>query len=494
VVKVLDDLVAEAVEVTKRYGATLALDGVTMTIARGQIEALVGHNGAGKSTLVGVLAGAVAADEGAVRIGGATLRARPAEALRLGVRCIYQHRTLMPNLSVAENVTVLERPGLRRQRRAERDVARRRLQLLDSDLDPRRLVRGLNPGEAQEVEIARGLDGDARLLILDEPTASLSGREADRLRQVLLQLRAAGIGLLLVSHDLDYVLSVADRVTILRDGRAVMSCTAAGLTRDRLVAEMLGDVEEPVECERGHCPIGAPVISAKAVSTGRRLDRVDVDACAGEVLGITGVVGSGIDELARILAGAVRPESGVLAIRGRPTELRSPRQALKRGIAYLPDDRASAGLFPNLTATQQVGLTRLAISRTSVLRRGRDRREARKLLMPMGFQSRWLSSRPSRLSGGNQQKILVARSLMAAPSALIAHEPTTGVDVGARAEIHAQLRALAATGVAVIVVSSDAEEVAVVADRAIVLRNGMVVAAIDRPSEQELIAATTGES
>lgn len=487
--------------VAKRFGAIRALDDISLELRRGEIHALIGHNGAGKSTIVKILAGALAPDRGDVRIGGQALRPTPASALGLGVRCIFQQRTLFPNCSVAENIAAgSRRPGWYSEARSRR-IARARLARLDCHIDESRLAETLSIGEAQEVDIARALDESCRLLILDEPTSSLPAREVTRLLEVMKQIRQLGVGLLFISHELEVVRRIADRVTILRDGKVAAAGPMTGFTKGALIDEMLG-TESSQERGAAQSAVSAParrlapperLVRMTATDLeGDTLGKTSIEIVGGEVLGVTGSLGSGVTELARLLSGVTRPRGGRLALNGADLRLRSPRQALKHGIAYLSDDRLGTGLFTNLLPYRQIGLSQIALRRQPVLDLREERRRALATAASVGLAKRDAVRPVTTLSGGNQQKVLIARCIAARPKVLIAHEPTVGVDVGSRAAIHGLLRGLAEEGVGVVVLSSDAEEIVEVADRALVLRLGAVVGDLRRFDEGQLIRESLG--
>jgi rhamnose transport system ATP-binding protein len=501
-----DEPVVAAVEdLAKTFGATRALRGVRLDVREGEVHALIGHNGAGKSTVVKILAGALKPDSGRVTIGGEPMKPSPASALQLGVRCIYQERTLFPNCSVAENIAMLRRGKAWYSAAHARRIARARLELLGCTLDVRRRAGSLSIGEAQEVDIARALDERCRLLILDEPTSSLSAREVQRLLEVMEQARTFGVGMLFVSHELDVVQRIADRITILRDGAVAAQGRATAFSKSDLVEHMLGATHEleraaQLAAHNRHVTElamagadGPPALVLRGVASGR-LGSTDLELHAGEVVGVTGSLGSGVEDLARVLAGLVQPGTGELEVRGRAVRLRSPRHALRLGIAYVPDDRHRKGVFGNLLPVRQIGLSKMILSRRVFLEPGTERRDALRVAGSVGLSDRDAQRFPSTLSGGNQQKVMLARCLATRPSVLVAHEPTVGVDVGSRAATHGLLRALAEDGVAVVLISSDADEIVEVADRAVVVRRGRVVLDARRFDESRIVRETLGAS
>jgi rhamnose transport system ATP-binding protein len=489
--------VATLAGVHKTFGTVRALDDVSFEVAPGEIHALLGHNGAGKSTVVGVLAGVHGPERGEVRIGGQALRPSPAAALALGVRCIFQHRTLFPNISVAENVAMLDRARFGYSRRRARQLARRRLARLQCSIDIEQDAGELAAGEAQEVDIARGLDDRCRLLILDEPTSSLSAREVERLLEVITQVRALDVGVLFISHDLDICERIADRITVLRDGRIVASGPSAGFSRHDLVGHMLGaGYEDPRAAASGPGQTTGESNGVLRVGLhgvrGHRLQPVSVKLHAGEVTAITGALGSGFEEFARLLAGVHRPTAGFIELDGRRVELRSPRQALRAGIAYVPDDRAKQGVFAQLLPTRQIWLSRIVLSRNPIIRLSRERRQAVAAGTAVGIRRQDLERPAWTLSGGNQQKIMLARCLAVEPRVLVAQEPTAGVDVGSRASVHELLRETAGNGAAVVLVTSDAKEVEEVADRVIVVRRGHIALDTRTFNEGLVVAESIG--
>ncbi len=463
------------------------LRAIDLELWPGEVHALIGQNGAGKTTLVGLLAGAIAPDGGRVEIAGHRLRPRPRHAAGLGVRCIHQVRALAADLTVADNVAMSVREGVWRRRHRDAERARRALRRLGSDIDVQRRVAELGPGEAQLVEIARALDDAAVLVTMDEPTAALSRAETARLLDTVRSLRSANVAILFVSHDLEEVAAVADRVTVLRDGRAVLSAAMADIDRESLVDAMLGCRESFHGPEPVSCRAGGEVLALAAIESGA-LRGIDLSLRAGEVLGVTGILGSGIDDIARIAAGAMAASAGEVRVGGRAVRAHSPSAAIKAGVSYVPDDRARAALFPTLRALEHVDMGRLATSGDVLLRRRRERAVARQFAARVHLAPAGLDMPVLALSGGNQQKVVVARALRTAPRVLVAHEPTAGVDVAARRAIHDELARVCTAGGAVLLVSSDFGEIAQVADRVVVVRRGLVV--FDgRPGDAGTIAA-----
>jgi rhamnose transport system ATP-binding protein len=467
---------AVARHVAKSYGRATVLADVNLTISDGTTHALVGENGAGKSTLVKILAGAIAPDAGTVEIGGVNLRPSPRTARHLGVRCIHQSRMLAPNLSVADNLA-LGRQGVRRTRERDRRFATACLERVGAaDIDVNAPVRSLGTGQAQLVEIARELADEARLLIMDEPTAALSSIEAARLLETVRALARSGTAILIVSHDMEHVLSTADFVTVIRDGVVTLHEPAESLNHSTITRAMLGHAA--AEHHRDRTPTAsdlAPLLSLHRVSGGV-LSSFDVDVRPGEIVGVTGILGSGIDEVARIAAGVAHPSNGSVTVATRPSP-RSRRGFSSRStVGYVPSDRARDAIFGHLSVTRQLDLTRASLyGPRFVARGGVERRRAEETASTVGLDSKYLSFPAQALSGGNQQKVVLGRVLQAEPKVLVVHDPTLGVDIGARSAIHDQLRRVAAEGAAVLLVSADMSEIAQLADRVIVLRRGDAV-------------------
>lgn len=477
--------------IAKSYGPVPVLHDVSIALEHGTVHALLGENGAGKSTLVKILAGALAPNRGSVEVGGIRLRPSPRAAHSLGVRCIHQNRMLATNLSVAENIA-LTRPAVVRNRRADRErciAALDRVGAGDIDLDT--MVSDLSKGNAQLVEIARELADDARLVIMDEPTASLSTVEAQRLLETIRRLRSMGTAFLLVSHDLEDVQAIADDVTVVRDGRVALMAPARGLRPAEIVSAMLGRTVEQDEirppADSGAGPL---LLRMRGVDAGV-LAGVDLEVRAGEVVGVTGILGSGIDEVARVAAGMLDPGSGTLswadpALRGARISTRN----LRAFAGYVPSDRTREGIFNLISAQQQLDLTRASVRGRSPLARSRpERSRALDTAATVGLAPKLLGLPGRALSGGNQQKVVLGRVLQAGPRLLVVHDPTRGVDIGARAAIHQRIVELARQGCGVLLVSSDMAEVASLSTRTVVLRRGRI--AYQGPAEKAALLMDT---
>jgi rhamnose transport system ATP-binding protein len=484
---------------TKAFGAVQALQDVSLELFGGEAHAVVGENGAGKSTLVKILAGVHQPDSGTLVVGGSELvLAGPAGAIAAGVAIIYQEPTLFPDLSVAENVYIGRQP-LRRGRRIDhREMHTRVSELLERlgvALDPDRIARGLSIAEQQIVEIAKALSIDAKVIVMDEPTAALSAAEVTRLFGVVKALRDHGTAVLFISHRLEEVFDLCQRVTVLRDGRLVLTQETATITVEEIVRAMVGRdiaarVHEPHER-------GEPVLAVQRLTREGVFVDISLEVCAGEVVALAGLVGSGRSEVARAIFGIDRYDAGAVSIDGKALRRASPSAAMAAGIGFVPEDRRQQGLVMDMGIARNIALASLRrLRRYGLLFGGVEQRFAADWAKRLQLKYRRLSDPATSLSGGNQQKVVLAKWLSRQPRLLIVDEPTRGIDVGTKAEVHRLLVALARDGVAVLVISSELPEVLAVADRVGVMREGRLVALIERDdaTEESIVAAATGQA
>jgi len=484
-----DPPVIRGVGLTKVYGNLVALNNADFSVGSGEVRALIGSNGAGKSTLVKILTGAVAPTRGAVEIRGQEAPlGDPREMIRLGVACIYQHSNLAPAMSALDNIYLGRQPvnrfgfvDARRQRRQALELLDRHGITLDLDA----AVGGLPTVKQKEVEIMKALALDARVILMDEPTGWLANSEVAKLHGTIRALKASGVGIVYISHVLDEIFAVCDTVTVMRDGRIVAESAVADLDRSQVVSLMVGEklARESVEAtQHTRHPRGNGVVRLKARDLAKRgvFHDVTFDLYAGEIFCLTGLIGSKRTELVRTLFGADRFDGGVLEVDGRPTRFSAPANAIVHGIGFVPEDRHRDGLMLNMTVTENLAMATLdrfrhgfILNRRGMIAAGRQAIAALSIQPPDGSHAVKL------LSGGNQQKVLVGKWLSRKPGIIILDEPTVGVDVGAKAEIYALLRRERELGAAVLVVSSDLDEVMTLADRIGVMVSGRLVAIRD---------------
>ena len=476
--------------VSKAFGANRVLKAVSLDFAPGTIHALVGENGAGKSTLINIIGGLLRPDSGRLVFDGEPLAlVNPLDAIARGISTVHQELSLFPNRTVAENVMVRQEPigraGFVREDALLREAGAA-LDRIGASVDPRALVGTLSLGTQQLIEIARALSRRVRLLVLDEPTSSLSEHEAQRLFAVLHDLRAAGVSILYVSHKLPEVLSLADHISVLRDGERVASFERGAATEEDLIRAMVGR-DPSALLQRPHRESGPVVLRVNDATRRGAFEHVGFSLHSGEILGFAGLIGAGRTEVARAIFGADPLDSGSIVLDGEPFAARSPREAIDRRLAYLPEDRRTQGLFlamsarANLIAASQ----QTAVTRSGFLRSAAVRAMSARLMDKLDVRPQDDERLVRHLSGGNQQKVLLGRWLATAPRVLIADEPTRGVDVMAKARIHAHLDELARQGVGVILISSDLLEVIGLSDRVAVFRAGRLVTVLDRGQATE---------
>jgi len=474
----------------KSFGGVDVLLGVDLDLHAGRAHALIGENGAGKSTFAKIVAGVHAPSRGSLRLAGTEVSIdSPAQARRLGIALIHQEPLSFPDLTVAENLWLGRTEGRawsRVRRRAIVDDARRWLARLDAPVDPRQTMRELSIASQQLVEIARALASRSRLILMDEPTAALTPAEAARLFAVMRTLRAEGCCIVFISHRLDEVRETCEDVSVFRDGRLVVQAPVAGLDDDALIRHMIGRDPAPGDAQRRIRPDASPngtvppVLSVRALRGAGRVADIDLDVDAGSIVGIGGLVGAGRSELARALFGIAPARGGTIAIDGRERRIRAPRDAVRAGIGFVPEDRAASALFETLPLS--VNIVAAAGKRyapNGLLRRAAERLASRRAVEELRIRCASLVQPIGELSGGNQQKAILARWLLTEPRLLILDEPTRGIDVGAKAEFHELLRAYAARGGAVLVISSDLPELLALSDRVLVMCEGRLSASFD---------------
>ena len=478
-------LLLDARNISKSFAGLRALDRVSFDLRAGEVHALVGENGAGKSTLIKIITGAEHADAGTLTVGGVPLTSIDTHTTRaLGIAAIYQQPSLFPHLTVAENIALsLERGSSWRRidRRARRRRASELLDRVGASLDPDRLVGTLTMPEQQIVEIAKAIGADARIVIMDEPTASLSEREVERLFEVITRLRGAGAGIIYISHRLEEIATIADRITVLRDGETVATQDAHDVTRADLIRMMVGRELDAVFPKR-QVTLGDTALSVRDLSNVRTGVRgVSLSVRRGEILGLAGLVGSGRTQLAETIFGLTPATGGEIAIDGAPVAIGSPADAIDRGIAYVPEDRRQHGVVLDMSVAANATLASLSdVSRNGLIRRDSERASAQRYINELRIKASSVDAEVGSLSGGNQQKVALARWLATAPSVLILDEPTQGVDVGSKAEIHRLMQDLAERGMAIIMISSELPEILGMSDRIAVMHAGTIVTTMER--------------
>jgi ABC-type sugar transport system ATPase subunit len=481
----------ETIGLVKRFPGVLALSDVSLTLEAGEVHGLVGQNGAGKSTLINILSGMYLADEGELRVGGERVSIAGARrALSLGIATVYQELSLLPNLTIAENLALGCEPRSRGflNRSAMARSARSALERLGLSLDPSILVGNLSLAEKQMVEIAKALSLDPRILILDEPTAPLGRQESDQLFAAIARTKEQGVAILYVSHRFAEVLELCDTVTVLRNGRHVVTTRLEGWTESRLTDAMIGVRTE--RFERVARSAGPVALELRGVTFGRRLAGVDLAARRGEILGVTGLLGAGQNELGRLIGGDIVADSGTMTIADVERRFRGPADAVNSGVCILTEERKLEGVLPNLSLRENIAVASLGkrSGALGVVHRESERTAVQSAADSLGVVGASLETPMRNLSGGNQQKALVARWRLADMDIFVLIEPTRGVDVGARTEIYRRLDALARAGKVIIVVSSDLAEVLAQCDRILVMRAGRVVdeTSVERMNEEQL--------
>ncbi|MGB6043667.1 MAG: sugar ABC transporter ATP-binding protein [Pirellulales bacterium] len=483
--------------IDKSYPGVRALHQVDLTLARGEVLALVGENGAGKSTLIKMLGGAHQPDAGSIRIDGADVNLeRPSDAIRAGIGVIYQEFNLVPGLTAWENIFLGRERGVGFVRRSEeRRQAKELFERIGVDIPVDTPCQQLSVAQQQIVEIAKALSQDVRLLVMDEPSATLSPQEMGRLFDIIRDLKAQGIGVIYISHRLDEVFDIADRVMVLRDGQNVGDAAIDQMTRGRLIEMMVGrEIED--EFPKHHHEIGEPRLVVNNLCRGRAVQGVSFNVRRGEVLGVTGLVGAGRTETARLIFGADRAESGSVWLDGVELRLRQPRDAIRAGICLLTEDRKSQGLVLGRSVRENFGLPNLKeCSRLGFVSQQRERQALSKYVASLQIKIPHQEQITKHLSGGNQQKIVLAKWLQKNAEVVLFDEPTRGIDVGTKYEIYLLINELCRQGKAIIMISSELPEVLGMSDRILVMHKGRVTGVIEdvpAATQQQIMELAVG--
>ena len=462
--------------ITKRFPGVTALDSVDFELERGEVHVLLGENGAGKSTLVKMLAGAYRPDEGEILLTGEAASISSAtDAQKLGISTIYQEFNLVPQFTVAENIFLGRQP--RRfgvvDRRKMREEARKLLDRMKVLVDPDALVSNLGVAQRQMVEIAKALSLNARILIMDEPTASLSGQEVERLFEIVRGLKEEEVAMIFISHHLEEVSEIGDRVTVLRDGK-VVDRVPASTKHPELVRMMVGRSVE-AQFPRRRAEVGEVLLEVKNLSREGVLEDVSFSLRAGEVVGVAGIVGAGRTELARAIFGADPGDAGEVWVEGRRMERGDPREAKRRGMGFVTEDRQGQGIVPPLSVAENLGLASLKRNtHVGLVNRREQRKQARKMIEDLNIRTPGPEQEIRFLSGGNQQKAVIGKWLLADSKVLIMDEPTRGIDVGAKVEIYELMNELTENGAGILMISSDLPEVLGMSDRILVMSGGRI--------------------
>lgn len=489
----------QAVNITKSFAAVCALKDASFELHAGEVHALVGENGAGKSTLIRIVTGAVLQDSGEIYVDGESVRDNsPALSRARGIAAIYQQPALFPELTVAENIAIGQDPARTFGRvdwKERRRSARELLDRIGARIDPETAASELSMPQQQLVEIARALGANARILIFDEPTASLSAEDTEHLFQVIRELKSQGVGMIYISHRLEELATIADRVTVLRDGHTIETRKMAETTRELLIRLMVGRDLSAVFPKRA-VDIGETVFElknfgCKAVG----IKDINLAVRAGEIVGVAGLIGAGRTELAKTIFGLYEPDAGEILLRGKPIKIGHPCEAIDYGIAYLPEDRRRHGVVPDFPISANITLASLKkLSSFVGLDFGQERLIAADYTRRLGVKTPAIYSPVSTLSGGNQQKVALSRWLMTQPSVLILDEPSQGIDVGAKAEIHELMMELAEQGVAILMISSELAEILGMSDRIAVMCAGTIAKLLDRAdaTQDEILSIALG--
>jgi ribose transport system ATP-binding protein len=498
-------LLLEMRGISKRFGGTQALDQVDFSLDRGEVVGLLGENGAGKSTLIKILAGVHRMDQGAIFIDGKPVTLQtPQDAQRLGIAVIYQELNLTPNQTVAENVFlhhpqrmngILGKIGIIDHRRRERETASLLAQLGITGLDLRRKVGELSVAFQQLTEIAKALALEARLIVMDEPTSALPDEEVDHLFEIIRRLRERGLGVVFVSHRLNEVRAICDRIVVLRDGKNAGALPVNEASDDRIIAMMVGRSIDNLYPKRPATP-GDLVLEVQGLTRRGVIEDISFHLRAGEVVGLAGLVGSGRTEVARAIFGADRIDKGTIRLNGTPVRLRSPQDARNLGIGYVPEDRKVQGLIPSMTVRDNITLAVLRqLARAGhVVDRSVLEGVARRYVHELHLRPPRTDLPVGSLSGGNQQKVVLAKWLAVDLKVLLLDEPTRGIDVGAKAEIHGLIDELAHRGMAILLISSELPEVLAMSDRILVMSEGRLVGELSREeaTQERILALASG--
>jgi rhamnose transport system ATP-binding protein len=484
--------------ISKSFGATTALSNVSMNLYPGEVHALLGENGAGKSTLIKIMTGIYQPDTGEIIVEGTPTRLNSsAQAQAHGIAAIYQEPLVFPDLNIAENIFISHRRRgiLVNWGKMYRD-ARKVLERLDVELDVRAQARGLPLAAQQTVEIAKAISMDVRVLIMDEPTASLSAHEVEQLFRIVRNLRSEGVAVLFISHRLEEVFQIADRITIFRDGELISSSPAEDVTRESAIRDMVGRPMGKVY-QRQPNEIGETILSVRDLGRRGKFEGVSFDLRAGEVLGLAGLIGAGRTDIALAIFGIEPAHKGQIVFDNETVTIKSPRQAIGMGIAYLPEDRRQHGLILPMSIASNITLPimRDYANALGIVQNEKEQQTAEEFREKLSIRTPSTNLAARKLSGGNQQKVVISKWLNTVPRVLILDEPTRGIDVGAKEEVHRLIDELAAQGIAILMISSDLPEVLAMSDRIVVIREGRQMGIFQRADadQEKIMGAAMGQ-
>ncbi len=484
--------------IRKAFPGVQALDGVDLRIRPGEVLALVGENGAGKSTLIKILCGAYHADEGEIFIRGRKANIRsPQDARALGIVAIYQELSLFPNMTVAENIFISRLPKRERLPMVSwsrlRQEARHALDTIGARFDPSVRLGDLSVARQQMVEIARAASSDAKVMVMDEPTSALSEHEVETLFEIIATLKETGVAVIYITHRLEEVFKVADRITVLRDGKHVGELSMSEATKEKVVQMMVGRSlnlfpKEPV-------PIREEVMRVEGFSRRGGFSDISFSVRKGEILGFAGLMGAGRTEIARAIFGIDPKDSGEVYIEGRKVEISTPIDAIRSGLGLVPEDRKLQALVLSMAVRENITLAHLSdFAKGGIVNKAKERKDANRHVEELDIRTPTVEQKAANLSGGNQQKVVIAKWLGVKPKVLILDEPTRGIDVGAKAAIHSLMCKLAASGVGIIMISSELPEIMAMSDKIVVLHEGSITARLDREqaTQDRIMMAATG--
>jgi ABC-type sugar transport system ATPase subunit len=494
----MSDFLLSMEHISKSFPGVQALDDVSLQVYAGEVHALVGENGAGKSTLMKILNGALPKDAGTIRLDGREVSLQtPGDALAAGISMIHQELALIPYLDVGQNIYLGREPaGLlgRIDWNTLYEHARSQLEMVGIDVAPHAVVGDLSIAQQQMVEIGKALSRQAYLIVMDEATSSLTENETARLFELIRSLKAKGVTVIYISHRIEEIFEIADRVTVLRDGKLVGTYPVSGVTRADLVQKMVGrDIEDLFQKEQA--PRQNIVLEVKHLSSAGYLHDINFELYRGEIVGLAGLVGSGRTTLARTLFGVEEVEGGEIWIDGQRVAIDSPQAAIRHGIGLVPEDRKIQALFLNMAVSENIVMSAFpTLSRAGIINFVQVRRTAQEYVNKLDIRTPSLAQRTRNLSGGNQQKLAISRWLTLNPEILILDEPTRGIDVGAKAEIHALMSQLAKQGMGILMISSELPEILGVSDRILVMREGQLAAefAREQATQEAIMSTATG--